>query len=260
MEDLRQQLTNKGWKQGVILDPDCIDTSLDSCIGFLVLTQTCDCINDSFTKEPYLELLPLIPVTGKPDKTLANGRNPRQIQFTIQNRNKELWVAAKIHDIFNIGRSKHKRLKFSTDLSIGSSLDSIIAWRVARYARTAFPDGFVTAFNPISAKFGKHIKRNNRDQSIHSLLLSLQPFQELEDAEEYEVQLLLMITPTVMGNTDIIKDLNTLAQELTELLEGISTFDSPVCKILPLDKMNMMERENYRDFTNYDYLSFGQIE
>lgn len=258
MVDLRQQLIDKGWKQGVILDSGCIDTPPDRCIGFLVLTQTCDCINPSFDKEPHLELLPLIAVIGNPDKNFTNGRNPRQIQFTIHDGTKELWVAAKIHDILTIDRSTHEDLKFSANLSIGSSLDSIIVWRVARYARTAFPDHFVNAFKRISEKFGKRIKFESRDQLIHSLLLSLQPFQDLEDNEEYEIQLLLMINPSVLGNVASVTILENLSKELTELLQSIDCFDSPVCRILPLDQMNMIERENYHEFTHYDYLSFGE--
>ncbi len=259
MVDLRQQLIDKGWKQGVILDSGCIDTPPDHCIGCLVLTQTCDCINPCFEKEPHLELLPLIEVIGKADKNFTNGKNPRKIQFTIHDGTTDLWVTAKIHDIRQIDRSTHEDLEFSANLSIGSSLDSIIVWRVARYARTAFPDHFVNAFKRISDKFGKRIKYEKRDQLIHSLLLSLQPFHDLEDEEEYEIQILLMIEPSVLGNINDVKDLQTLSEELTKILQSIDCFDSPVCKILSLDQMNMMERENYHEFTHYDYLSFGEI-
>jgi hypothetical protein len=57
MSDLRQSLKDVGWRQGVILKPGPFPQK--EAFGFLVLNQTCDCINPSFEKEPHLELLPL---------------------------------------------------------------------------------------------------------------------------------------------------------------------------------------------------------
>ena len=257
MEVLRQHFIERGWKQGVILELSCVDSEIVDCVGFLVLTQTCDCINPSFEKEPHLELLPIREVEGSPDKGIVNGRNPRLIQFQILDKEKELWVEARICEIFPIDRSTHASLSFSSNLSVGASLDSIVAWRVARYSRTAYPDGFVNAFRSISSKFGRRIKKEGRDQHVHSLLLSLQPFRELEEQEEYEVQILLMTHPIVLGTVAHADALQSLAGELEELLEGVECFDSPMCGVVSLNDMNLMQRESYLDFTDYDYLSFG---
>lgn len=262
MEGLREQLIERGWGQGVILDPDAIAPKHNDVVGYLVLTQTCDCINSSFDKEPHLELLPLKEVTGNPDKSIANGRNPRMIQFQIHRGGQNYWVEATISEIITVPRSAHESYHFSALLEIGSSLDAIIAWRVARYARTAFPETFVGSFRAISSKFGKRIERliksKEDDQFIRSLLLSLEPFDDLEEGDVYEFQLLLVVHPNVLGAEGNAQELKLLAEDLTKILEKVERFYEPECRVISMKDMTLLQREAYLDFTHYDYLSFGE--
>ena len=85
---LRHELKDAGWKQGVILQPEGISDDKDT-IGFLVISQTCDCINPNFVKEPYLELLPLKKRNtkkGNPDPDFSDGKNPRELHFFFKCR------------------------------------------------------------------------------------------------------------------------------------------------------------------------------
>lgn len=257
MPDVRQILIDAGWRQGVILQNGPFGHP--EAIGFLVLNQTCDCVNPDFEKEPQLELLPLERLEGKPDSRLTNGQNPRQIHFQIREKDLEIWVNARITDIFQFDRAEHESLKFSSSLVIPpASLDGLTQWRAQRYLRTAFPDSFEKAFRPLSTRFGKLMAKH--EGNIDFLLLSLSPFEEIGDGDCYEMQLRLMVTPKVMAQPETISALQTLAHELDGLLSTSAEFHEPACAVTALDKMNLWERRSFVDFTRYDFLSFGREE
>ncbi|RYD70634.1 MAG: hypothetical protein EOP84_26360 [Verrucomicrobiaceae bacterium] len=228
-------------------------------MGFVVLSQTCDCLNPDFSKEPHLELLPLEKIVGQPDSSLRNGRNPRQIQFQIQESGQEIWVNARITDICRVDRRYQEGLALSQDCSLTrATLDDLIHWRAQRYVRTAFPDSFETAFLSVSKKFGKLVSRH--EKHIDSLLISLSPFEEIGEGECYEMQLRLMVTPLVMGQPTVVGQLKEMAAKIEELFGESSRFESPRCSVSGLDEMTLWEARNFLDFTRYDYLSFGQDE
>lgn len=256
MDETRQKLINAGWRQGVILAPSGVLADRGDCIGFLVLTQTCDCINPSFEKEPHLELLPLKEISGKANRQFANARNPRQIQFQIEEKGEKKWVEAKISEIFNFDRRDHEKLTIASQFSMTSlNLDDLVAWRAARYLRTAFPDKFVQAFSSLSKPFSKKIKKH--ENLIDSLLISFEPFEEIDEDDFYELQVSLLVDPLVMGvpeNASILKDLSI---ELKEILTASPHFHEPQCAVISLKEMSLYERRQHLDFTDYDYLSFG---
>lgn len=256
MDETRQKLIDAGWRQGVILEPAGVLADRGDCIGFLVLTQTCDCINPSFEKEPHLELLPLKEISGKENRQFANARNPRQIQFQIEENGEKKWVEAKISEIFNFARQDHEELTVSSQFSMTPlNLDDLVVWRAARYIRTAFPDKFVQAFSSLSKQFSKKVKRS--ESLIDSLLISLDPFEEIAEGDFYELQVSLLVDPLVMGvqeNASILKD---LAIELKKILAASPHFHEPQCAVRSLKDMSLYDRRQYLDFTDYDYLSFG---
>lgn len=186
MSEVRQALKDAGWRQGVILAPGPFGHA--DAFGFLVLNQTCDCLNDDFVKEPYLELLPLVKLTSQPDSRLKGGQNPRQIHFEIEEKGGNIWVSASIAEIIQFDRAEHASLVFAGGFSLlKSALEDLILWRAQRYLRPAFPDSFENAFRPLAKNFGKEIAKCEGD--INSLLISILPFEELKDEECYEIQL-----------------------------------------------------------------------
>jgi hypothetical protein len=256
MSDLRQRLIQAGWGQGVILDPSPFAPA--KAIGFLVLNQTCDCINPDFEKEPHLELLPLERLEDSPDSKLKNGQNPRKIHFQIQENGQDIWVAAKVTDILHLERTVEQvNLEFATSYSLSAtSLDDLVRWRAQRYLRAAFPDTFEKAFRSLAKGFGKLVIRH--EAFIDSLLLSLSPFEEITDGETYELQLRLMVAPTVTGQPAVVKELHGVARAIEELFASSPWFDAPKCKITGLDEMTLWDARKFVDFTRYDHLSFGK--
>lgn len=257
MDELRQRFIDAGWCQGVLVDP-CAFGHAEAC-AFVVLNQTCDCINPKIETEPWLELLPLVKLSGKPDSRMKNGRNPRQIHFQIHESGKEIWVEAKIAEIIHFDRSEQLSLPIASDFSLSQAvLDDLIQWRAERYLRTAFPDRFENAFRPLTDRFAKVI--GSHDRKIDSILISLTPFAELEDGESYEIVLHLMIEPTVMARTADVEALSNVASALQSVLEASPAIASAACHVTSLDMMTLWEAKRFLDFTRYDYLSFGQDE
>ena len=255
-----------GWRQGVILEPGSLEEAgiavQADAVGFLVLTQTCDCVNPDFSKEPYLELLPLVPRNtkkGNPDPDFENGKNPREIHFWITLKDQRVCVVSRIKEIQLIDRERIEALRFSKEVVLSREvMDDIIEWRASRYSRTAFPEAFEAAFRPITASFGEIISRH--EPEIDSLLISITPFDEIEVGDAYEIELHLMVMPSMMGQPETIESLKKSAQEIEALLKQCDAFGSVECRVTSLDGMTLWEARKLMDFSRYDYLSFGKEE
>jgi hypothetical protein len=266
MADLRERLIAAGWKQGVVLEPTTLQqarvAATDDAIGFLVLTQTCDCINPDFGKEPHLELLPLVlrnTKKGKPDPNYENGKNPREIHFWIKLKGEQKCAVAQIKEIQLVKRAPIKDFRFSKDVTISrEAIDDIIEWRAARYSRTAFPEAFEMAFRTITESFGEIMARHESD--IDSLLIWISLFEEIDEDDCYEIQLHLMVTPSVMGQPELIESLKESAKEIEELFATCAAFGSTECRVASLSEMTMWKARRLLDFSRYDYLSFGKEE
>lgn len=122
----REYMIHAGWRQGAMVLPHPNLGGHETALGFLVLNQTCDCVNPDFEKEPYLELLPLKKLTGKSNSNFIHGKNPRQIHFQILERKVEIWVNAKISEIFHHHRSEHASLEISK-----STLSRNLYWMIS---------------------------------------------------------------------------------------------------------------------------------
>ena len=264
MSDLRERLIAAGWRQGVILEPGSLQAAdiavAGDEIGFFVLTQTCDCINPDFEKEPYLELLPLVlrgTKKGKPDPDFENGRNPREIHFWITLNGDQKCVVSRIKDIQLIKRKSIEGFRFSEDIGISrEEVDDIVEWRAARYSRTAFPEAFETAFRSIKEGFTEIIGKNQ--SAIESLLIKISPSGEIEEGDCYEIRLHLMVEPTVMGQAEVIESLEGSAKQIEELFSTCGAFGTTECAVSNLGEMTLWEARGLLDFSRYDYLSFGK--
>lgn len=261
MADLRQELIDAGWEQGVVLDPGCIEES--SAVGYLVLNQTCDCINPSFEKEPHLELLPLHKrqtKKGNPDPNCENGKNPREIHFWVTLDGEPLCVEARIREIQLVDRRGHPDFSFLESVKIPpAAINDILAWRAARYLRAAFPDSFENAFRSIKDQMTELLAGDGMDQLVDSILIKLDHYDELvEEGDAYDVKLRLMITPAVKGRSSEVEKVRDLADRIQELFRSLDEFPEADCQVVDLREMSLWESRKFLDFTRFDYLSFGE--
>ena len=81
MPSLREQLLERDWRQGAIIESGAIDCpSLNGHDAYLILNQTCDLLAEKTTTEPHAELLPLTKIS-KIDSVYEGGKNSRRIHF-----------------------------------------------------------------------------------------------------------------------------------------------------------------------------------
>ena len=259
MADLRDQLISLGWRQGSIIEAGAIDDpALAACPdaeAFLVLNQTCDLINPSFAKEPVVELLPL-KLVANADPNFKNGQNPRKIHFELQVGGVPRHVEAFAPGILTIPREIITGASPSADWGIpGGTLKSLLAWRAARYLRTAFPDAFEGRLKPVANDFKALIRGIH--QHVVSLHLALEPFDEATAADPYEIDLLLVVSRTAMDDDATRKLLNEKVTELQRIVNSADGLVCNSCKARAPHEVSLEEADRYLVWERYDYLSFG---
>jgi hypothetical protein len=254
----REALIAAGWRQGAVIDRE--HASPDHPAGhFVILNQTCDILNGSLSAEPTVELLPLFlkPGKNKPDPNLANGFNPRKIDFEVTLHGKAKWHSANIGGLVFLPREKLLECLPSGAATVeAGTLASLLNWRIARYTRTAFPESFEKAWKKKKDDLGQAVASG--DHLIDSMLISLEPFDEISPDEQYVIEIILLVTPPIYSNPVSVLALQRVARDLQAHLGEISEFISPKCVVLPLDEVSLWDRRKYRDFSRYDYLSFGE--
>lgn len=84
MPSLREQLIEREWRQGAIIEAGAINHPvMDDHHAYLILNQTCDLLAEKTTTEPHAELLPLARIP-KIDPTYEGGKNSRKIHFQAE--------------------------------------------------------------------------------------------------------------------------------------------------------------------------------
>lgn len=84
MSSLREQLIEREWRQGSIIEAGAIEyPDLAGHDAYLILNQTCDLLAEKTTTEPHAELLPLARIQ-KIDPTYEGGKNSRKIHFQAE--------------------------------------------------------------------------------------------------------------------------------------------------------------------------------
>jgi len=260
--DLRENLKASGWRQGVVLQADSkgyIQSGRKE-IGYLVLSQTCDCLSPDFEKEPCFEVLPLKKIKQPNSSAYTKRIGPRHIRFLVTQNGVEVWVEAQMHKIQFVARTFHDELSFNTDITLSEEcLRDVINWRAAKYTRTAFPDSFENIFRDDEFLTGFTDLVEEEHPLIDSLLIKISPFKEIDSSvEEYEIELRLMILPETALQEKSLEKLDRLAIRIETYLDKHSLFDTPKCFVKSYEDMNLFESRFFHDFTRYDYLSFGE--
>lgn len=195
----RERLIESGWKQGILLVPN--DERLKENALYeipddarlLIVSQTCDLVQDSFKSEPYFEALCLRPLDQEPDGGYLGGKNSRRIEFSI-----DLGEGGITH-WYALPYERHliNRELLLDDLRPGSllydeqTLKMILSWLSRRYTRTAFPETFVSLVDVRKDPIGKKFSRLNT--YIKSVYVRLTPFDELDNDQEYGMEIILVM-------------------------------------------------------------------
>jgi hypothetical protein len=152
-------------------------------MAFIVISHDCDLTNDSFEKEPQVELLAVRPATKQALR--LQGRDPRCLQIPIEGAPDGSLLEARAHDRFFVdrqvllGHSPHlgKRLG-------DHSRRRLADWLAKRYSRVAFPDEFNRRLQPAQEEIKKLFRQHG--DPISELFLTLVD-TDLPEEEPYGV-------------------------------------------------------------------------
>ena len=137
-----------GWRQGSVL---ATETSQQLPIPFpqpladgdfaLVISQSCDVVHPSYDLEPTVELLVARAIEdAAKDGNLAFGKNPRKIQFQLDEAEGSQLYEISIHDRLRVPRDILDEAPPSDQITLDPDLVDLLArWVAKRYTRAALP-------------------------------------------------------------------------------------------------------------------------
>lgn len=265
---LREILKKLGWQQGALLELGADDRLTEHMhyedvpedARFLVLTQTCDLIQDIPKREPFFEVLCLRPLNGEPDGNYADGKNSRRIEFKANEGGlpREYWYAHPFerHLVDRMMLLDHEPSGF---IDTSDDLAMILKWVVRRYNRTAFPDEFE---RQIGAKKVRKAIRNSvvaLNPFVSDVLVHLEPFRDLEDGEGYTLRIMLLMRQEQFDDPD---QYDQCAELKAQLEEALNKPDRVEVDEITIESPATVTLEDVAGFKSWDfsYLSYRDPE
>jgi len=261
---IREDLIEAGWKQGTLLAANDVRFKENAHYEvpddalFLIVSQTCDLVQGSFGSEPYFETLCLNPLAQEPNGGYLGGKNSRRMEFSLELTQGETthWFVLP-HKRHLVERESLLNLQPESAIEDERTLTMILRWLSRRYTRTAFPEAFVSRINERKDPIGKKFSRLNRQ--ISNVYLRLSPFVELDGADEYSMEIILLMDAKKFDIPEKWK----LCEEIKKQLEDQLT----KCKGIKVDEISVSSSadvtiEDLKGFLEWDYsyLSFREPE
>lgn len=252
MEDRRTKLIANGWQQGIILPAlDLSDVSVPtgSDVFLMAVTQTCDLLQADFEKEPLATFLVVRPASSQKPET-ANGHHPRILQFPDTSGTLfEAWAWEQV----SVPHEALLEVDGTSGLRISEKTRRIVVnWLAKRFDRIAFPDGFVARLDHTKRKTKKALKRHHH--LFSEILLSVTPFRELEEGENYRVICVLLMEEELYAVEKSRTDAEDFAKEFKKLIlaAGLEMLGCDVVRETELSVAELRELKRL----DYDFLSF----
>jgi len=261
-KDVREKLTELGWRQGIcISDLSGVEqefgkySHIDFEEGdiFLVITQTCDLLHHDLDVEPYFEVLRLTINESEPSQDYIGGKNSRMIHFQDDLNGKISTLTAKPFERFIVDRELLPKL--SPNGSISDENRRVInSWITKRYNRTAFPDSYDLRWKKRFKPIEKVIKRLKLVKDIY---ISIIPFEEIDDSDEYRIEIVLLMGHDDFNDPDTYAEYSKYLEQLEAQFSKCEGLDLEVIELRPDTDMTVSELESMRRW-DYSYLSYRE--
>jgi hypothetical protein len=253
-----------GWRQGAVLGPELARVARERAPAGITTAETdwlivtshdCDVVNIRLEKEPIVEVLRAEVVAARgPDKQQVWGRNPRVLQFQVDDAGGTVILSAKVHERWTLDRSL-----LATEppaRAVDDKLRRLIAeWLAKRYIRAAFPTAFDGRWRTKLRDWTSLLEKHSA--WIQGVYLRLGTLRELDDATPYKVH--LIVSPPA-----IAKKQAGWATKRDQLEEEVATFwkqftpgiECAGVEVLAADELTLAEIEPYQRF-DADWVSFA---
>ena len=256
--DVRDTLIARGWRQGslIIVAPNDDFKKFAHCDltdddVFLVVSQTCDLVNPNFDIEPFFEVLRLTVIEIAPKTEYLGGKNSRQLHFQEQLAGKVTTFCALPFERFFVDRQL--LMTISPDGALSDDIrDTVSVWLSKRFVRTAFPDSFDKRWKGRIKQIERVIKKL---KFVKDIYIKISPFGELDDAEDYIVEITLLMDNDFYSDSSIYAQYDEYKKELDDQFSQCKGIDLQVVELRSDADITLRELEALSRW-DYSYLSF----
>jgi len=217
----------------------------------VIITQSCDILNDRSESEPTIEVL-IARRAKKVHGRFSQGKHPRRYGVSCICGGNHCFEIA-VRDRNFIKRSSLDKCR-AVDCRLSTRATRNLAfWHGRRYFRSAFP----TAFD-------KRITEERRDallallEGTHELITGiffhLNTRDELPNQKQYRAKIYLVVHPDDWQDVNTRKDVVDFATAFEPLIscEGIIVDE---CEAVPSDRLDLYTVSNCLAFDQFDFLS-----
>jgi len=253
-----------GWRQGAVLGLTLLRAARDRAPAGVTLADTdwlivtshdCDVVNVRLEKEPFIEVLRAEVATRRaPDKQQIGGRNPRVLQFQVDDGGARIVLNAKVHERWTLDRTL-----LSTEPPVRTLDDKtrrlIAEWLAKRYIRAAFPNAFDARWRPKLRDWTMLLEKHS--QWTQGVYLRLHTLRELDEKTPYKVDLIIATPATAKKESGWATKREELEREVEsfwkEFAPGIECVGVDV---IGTDELTLAEIEPFQRF-DADWVSFA---
>ena len=224
----RARLIQEGWDQGAILVADALSCARyappsegrapSPWAGAVIITHSCDVVNESYEDEPVVEVIPFEQLNRAARRELTAAQHPRELEIP-DDVDGTTSIRLAIRDRVELDRARLLAAGHAPYARLGhSAVRVLIEWVRRRYDRPALPEAF--------ARRVKHTKIRDalleRREHFGRLYIALDPWTEVGDDEPYEVGLRLILKPSAVRNmTQSRSELTVLLRRIVNQLANV---------------------------------------
>jgi hypothetical protein len=221
----------------------------------IVISQSCDLVNDDLIEEPFAEILLAHPLPGSADGNYMYLRNPRRLHFHLQIDGQRRAYTAWIWDRYRLPREflAQWRPDDTRGLLDQDEQNVLVSWLAARYERTALPDELQRRFKSRKDQIKKSAKPL---KEVSALFLECSD-QEFSADEVYRLRVKLVMPKKYYDQPDRRQAVEQMKMRLAAVLEqcpGIVLEEEPEL-VSELD-FSLHDARILRRWTDFDYLSY----
>lgn len=248
------------WKQGAVLPSSLVDRlnlpkdiQVSSGDMFILITQDCDIVCNSFQNEPFVEFLHAQKVAPCDyDKGCTMGKNPRVYHFESSDRGKEFF---KIHSYskYSLDRKALAEVSPSGRMVNPYELSAVKDWLSRKYLRVALPDEFNKRLSRGLSKVRKVLKSSGKD--ISAIYIGLSDLGELNESSDYTVVFTLVVPSDVFkGGMTAMREPQKVKSAFEKLIDDSDGINGLVV-LASRDKVTLEMVMHYMHWNVYDHLS-----
>ena len=256
-------LEQNGWQQGSLFS-DADATNICANIGvtinqpfvLIVASQSCDIANNNLELDPHVEVY-AARLIEKPEGNYQHNKNARLLHTKFIQRqpgagmSSEKYIEIKAFEKHFVPKALLQGFVPDTDKQMEEyDVRNFADWLAARYSRPALPTAFNNRIDAADPRGALRDKVKKANSVLSGMYVEILPFAELNDTEQYQVNLLGTVPADFDG--DLIK----AEAALTKHAEILRAANMDVTqRLLKEDEISLALIRRFKRFY-YDDLSY----